>query len=258
MLYHETTGSGPPIAFVHAGIADGRMWDPQWAALGERYRLLRMDLPGFGRSPIERPALTYARDVAALLDELGDDPACLVGASMGGRVALEVAVARPDLVRALVLVAAGLPGTEWSEAVAAYGDAEDEAVSRGDLDGATELNLRMWVDGPHRRPDEVDPAVRAAVAEMQREAFELQAPEWERLEEDMLVPDVADRLGDVRAPTLVVLGELDVDEKHRTAERFAAEIPDARLVFIPDAAHLPSLERPEVFDDLVLEFLARV
>jgi pimeloyl-ACP methyl ester carboxylesterase len=72
------------------------------------------------------------------------------------------------------------------------------------------------------------------------------------------VPDVADRLGDVRAPTLVVLGELDVDEKHRTAERFAAEIPDARLVFIPDAAHLPSLERPEVFDDLVLEFLARV
>jgi 3-oxoadipate enol-lactonase len=253
---YEVRGSGPPIVFVHAAIADSRMWEPQWTSFAGRHRLLRLDLAGFGRTAIERLPLTHAQDVVDLLDELEISAAGVVGASLGGRVALEVAVARPDLVRALVLVDAGLPGVDWSEAVQGYGAAEDEAVARGDLAAATELNLHTWVDGPHRAAEDVDPGVRAAVAEMQRRALELQAPDWDRLAEDLLVPEIAERLGEVQAPTLVLVGEEDVDDMHALAERFAAEIPRARLVTIPGAAHLPSLEQPAAFGEHVLGFLA--
>ena len=255
-LYHEVNGAGAPIVFLHQGIADSRMWEPQWTRFAERYRLLRCDFAGFGRTPIESLPLTHAQDVAGLLDALDISLGGVVGASLGGRVALELAVARPDLVRALVLEDAGLPGVNWSEVVRTYGAAEDEAVARGDLGAATEINLRMWVDGPRRGAADVDPYVRAAVAEMQRQALEQQTPHWERLTEDPLVPDIAERLGEVQAPTLVLVGEEDVEDMHVLAERFAAEIPRARLETVPGAAHLPNLERPAAFDKLVLEFLA--
>lgn len=255
-MYHELTGSGTTVVFVHEAIADSRMWEPQWTSFAGRHRLLRLDLAGFGQTPIERLPLTHAKDVVDLLDELGISGAALVGASLGGRVTLEVALARPDLVGALVLVDAGLPGVDWSEAVRAYGAAEDEAVTGGDLDAATEINLRMWVDGPRRSSEEVDPRVRTAVAAMVRRALELQAPHWDRLDEDLLVPDVADRLADVQAPTLVVVGEEDVGDMHAIADRFAAEIPGARRATIVAAAHVPSLEQPASFDELALPFLA--
>jgi len=255
-LHHELTGSGHPVVFVHEAIADSRMWEPQWVSFAGRYRLLRMDLAGVGRTPIATLPITHARDVGGLLDELGISGAGVVGASLGARVALELAVARPDLVQVLVLVDAGLPGVDWSQTVRAYAAAEDEAVARGDLDAATEINLRMWVDGPRRTAAEVDPAVRGAVAAMVRRALEVQAPRWEQLAEELLVADVAERLGEVRAATLVVAGEEDVDDMQVIARRLAAEIPGARLVRIPGAAHVPSLEQPSAFDAHVLPFLA--
>jgi 3-oxoadipate enol-lactonase len=257
-LYYEICGAGRPVVLLHEAIADSRMWEPQWSSFAQLYRLLRCDLPGFGRSPIESVPLGYATDVAGLLDELDISAAAIVGCSLSGRVALELAVARPELVSALVLVDAGLPGFDWSEHVRAYGAAEDEAISRGDLDAATEINLRMWVDGPRRSAADVDPAVRTAVAEMQRRAFELQAPHWEKLEEDLLVPDIASRLDEVGVPTLVLVGEEDVEDMHRIAATLAAGIPGAREATIAGAAHIPSLEQPAAFDTLVLEFLADV
>jgi pimeloyl-ACP methyl ester carboxylesterase len=248
-LWHERAGNGPPVVFIHPGIADSRVWDPQWASFASRFSLVRCDLPGFGRTPIEGTTVRLAAEVAALLDSLAIEDAALVGCSVGGRVALELAVARPELVRALVLVGAGLPGWEWSEEVQAYGAAEDAAVARGDLDAATELNLRMWL-----APD-VDPAVRAAVGEMERGALELQAPHWETASEEPLVPDLADRLGDVRARTLVLVGERDVADVHRLAQLLAGSIPGARRATIAGAAHVPNLEQPEAFDTLVLPFL---
>jgi 3-oxoadipate enol-lactonase len=257
-VHYEVKGSGTPIVFIHEAIADSRMWEPQWTSFAGGHRLLRLDLAGFGNTPINRLPVTHAQDVVGLLDELEISSASLVGASLGGRVALELAVARPDLVRALVLEDAGLPGVDWSEVVRAYGAAEDEAVARGDLDAATEINLRMWVDGPRRVAADIDPDVRAAVAEMQRRALELQAPYWERLTEDLLVPDIAERLDEVQAPTLVLVGEEDVDDMHVLAQRLTTEIPRAQLATIPGAAHLPSLEQPLAFDKLVLSFLGEV
>jgi 3-oxoadipate enol-lactonase len=255
-VWHERRGEGPPVVFIHPGIADSRVWDPQWASFAPPFSLVRCDLPGFGRTPVEDTTLRFAAEVAALLDSLGLAGAALVGCSLGGRIALELAVARPELVGALVLVGAGLPGFDWSDEVQAYGAAEDEAVGRGDLDAAVELNLRMWVDGPGRTPADVDPAVRAAIGEMELRALGLQAPHWETATEEPLVPNVAGRLGEVRARTLVLVGEHDVQDVHRLGDLLAGSIPGARRATIPGAAHVPNLEQPDAFDALVLPFLS--
>jgi 3-oxoadipate enol-lactonase len=213
-----------PLVFLHPGIADSGIWEPQWSLFATAYRVVRCDLEGFGHSPMMRPQTTYAADVAALLDETASAPAAVIGASLGGRIALELAVARPDLVRALVLAGASLPGQRWSAEVRAYGEAEDQAMANGDLEAATELNLHMWVDGPRRRPADVSPAVRSKVAGMQRRAFEHQAPWWDVLAEVPLVADVGQRLEKISAPTLVLAGEEDADEIKRIARRLAAGI----------------------------------
>jgi pimeloyl-ACP methyl ester carboxylesterase len=251
----DVQGSGEAVVLIHAGIADRRMWEPQWDVLCEHRRVVRLDLAGFGETPIDHLPLTYALDVAALLDELGIAAAAFVGASLGGRVVLELAVARPALVRALVVAAPGLPGLDWSREVREYGAAEDEAVSRGDLARATELNLRMWLDRPGRPPGAVAPALRTSLAEMQRQALEQQAPHWPQLHEQPLAPDVGERLAEIAAPALVLCGDEDVEDMRALARRVASEIPGARHVPIPGAAHLPSLEQPAAFNAHTLAFL---
>ena len=182
------------------------MWDAQWESWSRSYRLLRFDFRGYGRSPLEPGPFASAQDVIELLDRHGFERAALVGVSLGGRVALEVALAQPERVRALVLVGSGLPRHEWSDELKAAWEEESAAFDAGDLGTAVEVSLRTWVDGPRRRPEDVDQEVRRRVAEMQRRAYELQLPVKEE-EEELLVEDVAQRLGEIEAPTLVLTGE---------------------------------------------------
>jgi pimeloyl-ACP methyl ester carboxylesterase len=255
MIYSEVAGEGPEIVLLHEGICDSRMWDPQWERFTGSHRVLRFDLRGYGRSPLEPGAYSSARDVLELMDRHGFEKASLVGVSLGGRVALEVALAAPERVSALVLVGSGLPGHDWSEQMQGIWEAEEAALRAGDVDGAVELVLRTWVDGPGREPEDVEPAVRSRVAEMQRRAFELQLP-MEEDEEELLVEDVAQRLSEIRAPTLVLVGVEDMPDIQAIADRLAQDIPGARKATIANTAHVPSMERPKEFDDLVLGFLA--
>lgn len=231
------------------------MWDPQWETFSRSHRVVRYDQRGFGRSPIGPGRFSNARDLLDLIEQQALESVALVGVSMGGRIALEVSLARPELIEALVLVGAGLPGHQWSAEMKAADEAEQAALARGDLDEAVEVTLRTWVDGPRRRPEDVDPEVRARVAEMQRRAYELQLPVWETAEEEPLVGDLAERIGEVGAPTLVLVGEEDVPDMHEIADRLERELPNARRASIADTAHVPSLERPGEFDQLVLPFL---
>jgi 3-oxoadipate enol-lactonase len=255
MIYAEVAGEGPEIVLLHEGICDSRMWDPQWETFTRSHRVLRFDFRGYGRSPLEPGRFASARDAIELLEAHGFERAALVGVSLGGRVALEVALAAPERVAALVLVGSGLPGHDWSDEMKATWQEEESALLAGDLDGAVEVSLRTWVDGPRRTPEDVDPDVRSRVAEMQRRAFELQVPLEDEAEEELLVEEVAQRLGEIRAPTLVLVGEEDVPDLHAIADRLAREIPDAKRGTIANAAHAPSMERPEEFARLVLDFL---
>jgi len=246
-----------PIVLIHAGVADRRMWDPQWPALTADRDVLRLDLRGFGESG-QLPAgqLSPVDDLLDSLDHAGVDRCHLVGASFGAGIAVEAALVRPGLAASLVLSAPG--GSLIAEATPQpreFSTAERTALADGDLEAAIEANLRWWVDGPHRPPKTVAAAIREKVAAMQRLAFEL-TQTWDEVPEAELDPPALERLGEVNVPALVLVGALDLDAILDTAARVTAGLPRARLVEWPDVAHLPSLERPDDFLTLLRQWLA--
>lgn len=258
-LWYDEAGSGPPLVLIHEAVADSTMWDDHVPALAERFRVIRYDLPGFGRSPLPPGPLSFVGDLVALLDRLGVEEAAVVGVSMGGRIALELALQHPERVEALVLVAPGLPGREQSEALARADDEEERLVELGDVEGAAQLAVRVWLDGPRRSPDQVDPAVRERALEMNRRAYAVQIPAYACPEQpgpvERLDPPAAERLDEVSAPTLVVVPELDHEGIIEVCEVLAAGIPGARKVVFEGVAHMLPMERPDEFTRVVLDFL---
>ena len=253
-LAYRDSGAGRPLLLLHAGIADSRMWRPQAETLAGSFRLIAPDLRGFGNSPYPDGLFAYHEDVAGLIAELKLEPVWLVGVSFGSRVALDFYLAHPALVRGLVLVSPTLAGFDLGPEVAAFGREEDRLLEAGDLQGATELNLRTWVDGPRRSAGQVDPALRAAIGEMQLLAF--QADEPQNAELIAPEPAAANRLDEVQTPTLIVAGELDVPAVVEQAKTLAGAIDGARLEIMSGTAHLPTMEAPESFNALLLDYMA--
>jgi 3-oxoadipate enol-lactonase len=234
MLSFDETGSGDAVLLLHAGVCDRRMWEPQWQSWGERFHVVRCDLRGFGESPVPEHSYADIADIVELLDDRGIERATVVGSSYGGRVALELATHYLDRVAGLLLLCAAYRGLEPTADLEAFGEAEETLVEGGDIEGAVQLNVDTWL-GP-----EADESTRDAVAAMQRRAFELQIPA-----EDLPGPDRRDvDLAAIVVPALVVAGSHDVDHFGGVARHLAAAMPRARLLTLPWAGHLPSLERP--------------
>src|SRR5260370_27698701 len=170
-LYYEVTGTGHPLVLLHEGIADSRMYDDQFHAFAQRYRVVRFDLRGFGQSdlpPSDNPVALH-EDLYGLLAFLLIKKIYMLGMSMGGAIALDFTLAHPAMVDALILVASGVSGYDMTSFEAAYqaiGEEIEEALKRGDYERASELETRIWVDGPERTPQQVDPSVRQRVYEM--------------------------------------------------------------------------------------------
>ena len=252
-LSYEVAGAGPAVVLLHAGIADSRMWDPQFHTFAQHHRVIRYDARGYGRS--EMPPGPFARheDLYALLRYLGIERAALVGLSMGGATAIDFTLTHPAMVTALVPVASGLGGYQWSEAIQRYNAEEEAAIERGDMDAVYEVNLRMWVDGPTRTPAQVDPEVRGTVRQMLADASTSTEGRPQRLD-----PPAIARLGEIRAPTLVIAGDADVPDILTIADLLVGAIPGARKVAVPGVAHMVNMERPGEFNRLVLDFLRQL
>ncbi|MFW5474311.1 alpha/beta fold hydrolase [Knoellia sp. CPCC 206450] len=238
LLAHDDEGSGPVVVLLHAGVADRRMWAPVTASLAADHHVVAPDLRGFGGTPLPGEAYADADDVVHLLDALGIERAAVVGASFGGRVALELATRHPDRVASLVLLCAAHRGLNVTDPVLlSFGEREDALLEAGDVEGATALNVETWA-GP-----DMTAAARDDLTAMQRRAFEVQLaadeldppPQPERVEVEP---------ADVAPPTLVVSGAHDVQHFRDLAALLAREIPGAELVELDWAGHLPALERP--------------
>jgi 3-oxoadipate enol-lactonase len=253
-LNYELTGDGPAVTLVHEGVCDLRMWDELVEALAPEFTVLRYDMRGYGESTLPPGPFSQNGDLLALLDHVGIERAALVGVSYGGRVALDTAFVAPERVTGLVLAAAGLRDHEWSSLVRDFGEEEERLIDT-DLAAATDLNVRLWVDGPNREPDPVREAVRERVRTMQRRAFEIQVAAYEAQPAPGPEDPVHVRLDAIETPTLVVVGEADVPDFLEIADQLEAELPDARKVVLADTAHTIPLERPDEFRDLTLAFL---
>lgn len=234
------------VLLLHAGIADRRMWAAQEQALGAAgHRVTAPDLPGYGDAALEPGEVSYVDVAASHLS----GPAAVVGCSFGGRIALELAFQRPELVERLVLVGAGLGSWDWSESAQADLAEEEELIERGDLAGAAAQQARMWL-----APDAA-PAVRELTEAMTLRSYEQQLPMEEQARATWPEPSAAERLAEIAAPTLVLVGTEDVADILAMADHLAARIPGARLRRIEGAGHLPSLERPDELNRLLLDFL---
>jgi len=258
-VYYEIAGEGAPLVFLHAIPFDSRMWDDQWGEFSQRYKVIRYDLRGLGKSdPLERP-ISHRQELYRVLEATGVKQAILVGCSASGETILDAALERPELVSALIIVSAvpggfelqGEPPKELMQMLA--------AVEQGELDLASELQLRIWVDGPFRPPGQVDLLVRQRAAEMSRTT--LSKENWRLAlapDPNPLDPPTAQRLDQIKAPTLIIAGGLDNPEILRAADVMAAAIPNTQKVIIPNAAHLPNMEQPAEFNRVVEDFLQSV
>jgi len=244
-LSYDEAGSGPTVLLLHSTVADRRMWDPQIPALvAAGYRAVRCDLRGFGQTPMPDGPHNNAQDVADLLDHLGTEHTALIGSSGGGRVALEFAARWPERVTSLALLCTAMAGHQPTTELRAIWEREDALLEAGDIAGATDLMVATWT-GPH-----ADKTAREKVRQMQRHAFEIQlaAEEFEPI-------TVEADLSAVKAPTLLVSGSHDLADFRQIAANLTSRLPNARHLELAWAGHLPSLERPEAVNPILIDFL---
>jgi pimeloyl-ACP methyl ester carboxylesterase len=241
-LWYDETGSGPAVLLLHGGLGDSGLWEPVVPLLAEGFRTIRTDLRFFGRSVGPAGPWSWHDDVIGVLDELGIERAALVGLSLGGKLALDLALAHPERLWAVVGVAPGLGGHDGDayteEHEARFNAAEDktEAMLEIDLEvwaplGADERIRELWHATPDANPlpDGVEP---------------LEPPG----------APAKERLGELAVPTLVVTAAHDPAGFREIGPLVAGAAPDARHVEL-DSDHYVTLREPELLAGVLLEFL---
>ncbi len=249
-LYYETAGppEGEPLVFIHGFSLDTRMWDDQWDFFAQRYRVIRYDVRGFGKSSLPgTEPYSQVDDLKALLEHLRAAPAHLIGLSMGGGIAIDFALQHPELTRSLVAVDAALGGfTAWTSDLGAPG-----RVTRT---LGLEAGQAHWLKHALFAPLNEHPAL---AARLQTMVTDYSGYHWTHRDPGRWSEFEGERpLALMRAPTLVIVGERDVPDFQVVADFLAQKIPHCRQVSLPGVGHMSNLEAPALFNQTVLDFLA--
>ena len=252
-FYYEIAGEGQPLVLVHAGITDRRMWDDQFHVFAQYYRVIRYDRRGFGDTETTTEAYSHHQDLYHLLKFLGIERAFLVGCSQGGKTIVDFTLEHPEKTGALILVASALSGFTFTGQMPGQWQELELADGAGDIERVNELEMQIWVDGPHRAPEQVILRVREIVRKMNRIAL---TKSVNLGVERPLEPTAVNRLSEIHAPTQIIIGDLDTPKTLATADFLAERIRGSRKVIMSGTAHLPNMERPEEFNRCVLTFLS--
>jgi pimeloyl-ACP methyl ester carboxylesterase len=256
-LYYESDGhaSAPALLLIHAGVANLRMWDPLIGTLARDHHVIRYDTRGFGQTTAEDIPFSDRDDARHVLDHLGVDVATLIGCSRGGGIAIDVTVETPERVRGLVTIGSGpsgFPNTELTDQEDAFVDRLDAAYEARDWNVLGRLAAEDWSIGVSRSADQLDPA-------FVRTAYELARPNAARSHErpiaQPLEPPAYDRVVDIEVPALVTVGEFDVSEAIAQQAYLVTAIPGAAGYIFSDTAHIPSVEHPDEFLEVVTGWL---
>lgn len=238
----DSGGSGPVLVLLHEGVGDSRMWDPVWSRLTPAHRVIRYDVRGFGRSPAPTEDFTLLNDLGAVLSHFEVASPHVVGCSMGGGTALEFALARRDQVKSLVLLCPGIGGYPYPE-TPELDEACEALEAAGDDEGIVHLLLNVW----GRSGD--DPLV----TELMRSAMAA----WEGEEEfEREGEPTYDRLSDISAPTVLMVGDTDDAALIASNEEAASRIPGCTLIRMPGVDHYPTARAPELVADTIIRHVA--
>jgi pimeloyl-ACP methyl ester carboxylesterase len=258
-IYYETAGDGFPLVLSHAAFLDSRMFDDVWEPLARHFHVIRYDMRGYGRSsPVNGPVSRRA-DLDRLFEHLGITQAHLVGCSYGGELALDLTLEHPKRIASLTLVDSTPSGFELKGEPPRYMMEMFDAVQQGDVDRGSELQIRIWLDGESREPEQVDPDLRKKALEMNRiSVMQKTYLIADSQPVDPLDPPAVKRLEEIACPALIVVGSLDHPEILRAADEMVARISNARKVMFEGSGHVPSYEQPERFARELLDFLQGV
>ncbi|USG67008.1 alpha/beta hydrolase [Brevibacillus ruminantium] len=253
-FYYEACGKGEPLLLIHGINLDSRMWREQVPVLSEKYRVISFDLRGMGQTPMTEEPFTLFGDTQAVLQELGIEQAHVIGLSFGGMVALEFAVAHPEMVKSLVLVSSGLHGYPRAERRVKDFAKFVDLYEKGLREETVEMAARMWFDGPDQPVRSEVQKARELFVQMTDHAYSLppltKQPAW-------LAPPPSERLEEIQAPALIIAGGKDYEDFQGIADVLAERIPHAEKVLLADSAHLPPMDQPDQFNRLVLDFIER-
>ena len=254
-IYYETAGTGTPFVMIHAGVADQRQWNNEFAFFANNYQVLRYDMRGYGKSEPVEGEFNPMNDLVTILNALGlHEPILLMGCSMGGGLAMDFALEYPTRVKALIMVGSGPSGLELDvPAPAKFADAE-KAFEAGDLDLVAEIETQIWFDGMNRTPEQVDQSMRKLAYEMNRLALAHEAKQLGKRLPNAATP-AFDRLAELRIPVLIIVGAHDTPYILAAANYMTEKLASARKVTIEDAAHLPNMDHPDEFQKAVRDFL---
>jgi 3-oxoadipate enol-lactonase len=248
-LYYETAGNGEAVVLIHGGGLDSRMWDGQFEPLSRSYRVVRYDVRGFGRSELPDKPYSDHGDLAQVLDFLKIERAHVVGLSMGGRIAVDFALSYPERVRSLVLAGPGLSGFQFSpESTKRFFD-QVRAAQKGEWEKA----LRTWLTTDYMVPAMEQSSLRPWIEKMARDNLKTLLMNY-MLQIDLEPPAVG-RLSEIRAPTLLILGDRDVPDIFTIAKLLQEKVPGIRRRDIQGAGHMVNLEKPAEFNKALFEFL---
>jgi pimeloyl-ACP methyl ester carboxylesterase len=252
-IHYERSGAGYPVVFLHAGVADSRMWEPQAEGLGAYFDVIAPDGRGYGRSELPATSWSPIADVLALMNALQIREAPhLVGCSIGGGLAIDFALEHPDRVSKLVLVGPGVSGQPYDDKYDHLYREVNAAEETRDVTALNEAEMKLWLVGSGRVASQLDPRLRELFLDMNGIALKTN---FAGAPAQKLDPPAFGRLAEIKAPTLVVVGDQDLSETHDTADLLVSKIAGARKEVINNAAHLPNLEHPEKFNRLLLDFL---
>jgi pimeloyl-ACP methyl ester carboxylesterase len=242
-LWYDRAGSGEPVVLIHEGVVDSRSWAPVVPALAEEFDVVTYDQRAYGRSDGWHGPYSLVDDVVGVLDELGIARAALVGASRGGRIALDTALTRPDRVTKLALVASGIAGRPINVEVTPEQEARwDEAEANGDMATLAEIDLEVWA------PLGADEELRQLFLD-NVEASNADDPAVP------VEPAAATRLAEIDVPTLVVTGDHDVPGINELGDVLEREIEGAQRIVIPKADHMIAWRAPEQLAAALIAFL---
>jgi len=250
-LYVEETGTGPALILIHGLTLDRRMWADQIAPFAAGHRVLACDVRGFGLSDPALPSqpYTHAADLKAVLDYFGIKRATLLGLSMGGWPAVDFALAYPEATAALILVDSTLYGYEFEPG---YGGRLQSLFDTWPRDPSAARVA--WLADPLFAGSHGNSATVARLTEMVEEcnAFQLTQP-YADPHIQPAVP-VIDRLGEITAPTLVMVGRADIPDFHRISRILHEGIPGSRYLILENAGHMCNMDNPTAFNAAVLSF----
>jgi pimeloyl-ACP methyl ester carboxylesterase len=255
-LYYEMAGDGDILVLGHAGFVDNRMWDAQWDAFTQKYRVIRFDMRGYGKSDPAAGPRTRRNDLFQLLDHLQVERAALLGCSLGGQVMIDFVLEHPEMASALMTVSTAPGGFQLQGDPPPILLEMASALQQGDTARASELQIRIWVDGPYRQPEQINWGVRQRAAEMNLIPVSMKtwlAADAQPL--NPLDPPAISRLSAIHAPALIMAGALDHPEILRAADVMVDAIKGAKKHIFSHSAHVPNMEEPEEFTQVVLSFL---